>query len=233
MSHRDRPAGDAAQAELGVGLDMHHHSLPGSACSIAILDRACYGMAVRARHLAPSRSPRPRSDVPPTSGIRRRRRLDPLPDALDRAARGALGRRPTAHCPSSDPARCAASAPPRPPTPARPPAVRRSSRPGDSRHARAPARQHRHRANQIEREVRAFALQRRAGMAVGRPVRGARAAEVDHDHDRDHRQHVPARIGLVAPSAGQPADRLDRDHDARSDEDRALGQSPGVCSALP
>src|SRR5262249_11517602 len=50
------------------------------------------------------------------------------------------------------------------------------------------------------------------------------ACEVDHDHDGDHRNRVPARIDLPLGQAEQPPESPPGDQQAGHDEDRGLAE---------
>ena len=82
----------------------------------------------------------------------------------------------------------------------------------------------RHRSGQVAREVERVRGERRAPGALRHPPRHHRAARVDDDHDADRGEHVPVGVHVRGPRAEEPLEGPDADQDARSREERRLGE---------
>ena len=88
------------------------------------------------------------------------------------------------------------------------------------------------RAGHVAGEVKGVGAQCGAGVAARDAQRDDRAAEVDDDRHRDHREQVPVQVRRTLVTH-EVADRFDGDEDASRDENAGLSQRPQVlCAAV-
>ncbi len=85
-------------------------------------------------------------------------------------------------------------------------------------------KQHGPGAGEIAGEVQRVRGQGGAAIALRRPPRDDRAAEVDDDHDADNCERVPGCLHRGAAAADEVRDRTPRDEAAGGEQDRPLGE---------
>ena len=88
--------------------------------------------------------------------------------------------------------------------------------------------QHSPRPDQVAAEVERVGRERRARVAARRAPAHDRPAEVDDDHEADHRQRVPGRPDRRLPAADEVGDRTPRDEAADHGKDCGLGERTEV-----